>query len=256
MIISIIQADLIWEAKSENLQRLEELISTVRSGTDIVILPEMFNSGFTMNAAAVAEIPGSVTFGWMRGISRKMDLGICGSYIMEKTGSFFNTFVFVSPEGEMYSYDKRHLFSPGKENKHFTPGKERVVFRFRGVRICPTICYDLRFPVWSRNRNDYDLLINCANWPEGRKDVWATLLRARAIENQCYVAGANRIGIDGAGIGYCGESMITGPRGEILASGSLNTECVISAEISLIDLQGFRKKFPVWKDADKFEVHT
>jgi len=138
------------------------------------------------------------------------------------------------------------------EEKAFTHGRERVTFKFREVRICPNICYDLRFPVWSRNRNDYDLLINSANWPEARRDVWTTLLKARAIENQCFVAGANRIGADGTGIKYCGDSMIINPKGEIIAFAEKNKECVLTADISMKELSDFRKKFPVLKDSDNF----
>ncbi len=140
------------------------------------------------------------------------------------------------------------------EEALFTRGEKRIVFNFRGIRICPNVCYDLRFPVWSRNRNDYDLLINSANWPESRKDVWITLLKARALENQCFVAGVNRIGIDGAGISYCGDSMILGPKGEIIAEGRQNEECIISGEISIGELSDFRRKFPVWKDGDDFTI--
>ncbi len=181
--------------------------------------------------------------------------GMCGSYIVFADNQYFNRWIFVSPGGETWSYDKRHLFSPGGEDKLFTPGKERIVFSFRGMRICPIICYDLRFPVWSRNRNDYDLLINSSNWPESRRDVWITLLRARALENQSYVAGVNRIGVDGEGIKYCGDSMIIGPKGETIGSGRQNKECIVSGDISLPDLADFREKFPVLNDADQFTIY-
>jgi predicted amidohydrolase len=144
----------------------------------------------------------------------------------------------------------------GNEHAFFNRGMERIVFDYKGLRICPNICYDLRFPVWSRCRNDYDLLINSANWPQGRRDVWITLLRARAIENQCYVAGVNRVGVDGTGISYCGDSMIIGPKGEVIASDRQDSECVVSADISLGELRDFRSKFPVLDDGDAFTLEV
>lgn len=254
MKLTVVQTDIFWEDKTRNLERLGEIIASVPSGTDIVILPEMFNTGFSMNTAELSETPRSVTFEWMKSISEKGNFSVCGSYIIREGSRFFNRWVFVSERDDIYTYDKRHLFSPGNEDKSFTPGKKRVVFDYRGFRICPNICYDLRFPVWSRNRNDYDLLINSANWPESRRDVWTTLLKARAIENQCYVAGANRIGTDGEGLKYFGDSLILNPRGEIIASGDSYTENLVSGEIKIAELESFRSKFSVWKDADDFSI--
>jgi predicted amidohydrolase len=187
-------------------------------------------------------------------MAEKQHSGICGSYIVVDDRQYFNRWIFVSPDGEIRSYDKRHLFGPGGEDRLFARGRERIVFNFKGLRICPNICYDLRFPVWSRNRNDYDLLINSSNWPESRRDVWITLLKARALENQCYVAGVNRIGVDGTGIKYCGDSMIIGPKGETIASERQNVECIISGEVSLSELADFRKNFPVLNDGDNFNI--
>jgi omega-amidase len=254
MKITLIQTDIIWENKLKNLERIREIISVSPAGTDIIILPEMFNTGFSMNPGDLAEKPDSLTREWLQDIAATYGSGICGSYIIENDMHYYNRWIFVSPDNEIWSYDKRHLFSPGCEDQLFTRGKERIVFNFRGLRICPNICYDLRFPVWSRNRNDYDLLINSSNWPGSRRDVWLTLLKARALENQCYVAGVNRIGIDGTGVKYCGDSMIIGPKGETIASGSLNSECIVSGEISLSDLADFREKFPVLNDGDDFTL--
>ncbi|MFZ0280967.1 MAG: amidohydrolase [Bacteroidales bacterium] len=253
MKLTIVQTDIVWEEKLRNLERLGEIILSGPSENDIVILPEMFNTGFTMNTG-LSEAPGSVTFEWMKSISKKGNFGLCGSYIVREGSACFNRWIFVSGDDDVYTYDKRHLFSPGNEDKSFTPGKRRVVFNYRGFRISPNICYDLRFPVWSRNRNDYDLLINSANWPESRRDVWTTLLKARAIENQCYVAGANRIGTDGEGLKYFGDSVIVNPRGEIIASGGSYTESLVTGEISMDQLESFRNKFSVWKDADDFSI--
>jgi predicted amidohydrolase len=254
MNITLLQTDIVWENKEKNFRNLEELISSVTDCTDIIILPEMFNTGFSMNPAELSEAPVSGTLEWMRRVAKIKSSGVCGSYIVKEENHFFNRWVFVSPENEIWSYDKRHLFTPGGEKNNFARGSNRVVFNFRGVRICPNICYDLRFPVWSRIKNDYDLLINSANWPESRRDVWITLLKARALENQCYVAGVNRIGVDGTGINYCGDSMIFGPKGEIIASGEKNMQCAVHGEISTEELSDFREKFPVLNDADDFEV--
>ena len=254
MRLTLIQPDTIWENKFRNLERMGEMISAIPAGTDIIILPEMFNTGFSVDPVKLSEPPFSETFDWMKSISLEKNCGVCGSYIVSENGGFYNRWIFVSPDNETWIYNKRHLFSPGDEDKMFTRGNERIVFVFRGMRICPNVCYDLRFPVWCRNRNDYDLLINSSNWPESRSNVWITLLKARALENQCFVAGVNRIGIDGTGIKYCGDSMILGPKGEIIAEGKQNEECLISGEISIDELADFRKKFPVLKDGDNFTI--
>ncbi len=254
MKVSIIQPDIAWEDKSGNFAKIEKTLDHIK-GSDIVILPEMFNTGFTMNTARMGEPPASETFDWMIHFSEKGHFGLCGSYIVKERSRYFNRWIFVTPEKNSWHYDKRHLFTMGGEEKAFTPGKKRITFKFRGIRILPNVCYDLRFPVWSRNRNDYDLMINSACWPASRSSVWITLLKARSIENQCFVAGANRIGIDGEGIKYCGESMIINPYGEIISSSKRNEESIISAEISINELSAFRKKFPVLKDADDFTIH-
>ncbi|HNW57505.1 MAG TPA: nitrilase-related carbon-nitrogen hydrolase, partial [Bacteroidales bacterium] len=189
MKISIIQSDLFWEDKTSNFDTLGEMISPLYGKTDIVILPEMFNTGFSMSAERLGEPPEGETFNWMKSVAESGNFGLCGSYIIKENGNFFNRWVFIAPGNDYHYYDKRHLFMGG-EDKLFSPGKSRMVFRFRNVRIFPSVCYDLRFPVWNRNRNDYDLVIFAANWPESRSEVWNVLLKARAIENQCYVAGA------------------------------------------------------------------
>jgi omega-amidase len=256
MKITIVQPGLIWENKIANFRNLERLIPPLKEKTDLVILPEMFNTGFSMNAGELSESPEAETFTWMKTTSRKGNFGLCGSYMVKDNGNFFNRWMFVSPEEKFWYYDKRHLFSMGEEDKFFSAGKERLVFTFRGVRISPFVCYDLRFPVWSRNRNDYDLAVYSANWPEARRNVWNILLQARAIENQCFVAGSNIIGTDGNGINYCGNSSVVNPRGEIIAKASANEECSVSAEISIDELAEFRKKFPVLNDTDEFTIRT
>ncbi len=254
MRITVVQPDIEWENKKGNFATIERLISDIRTETDLVILPEMFNTGFSMNPERLNEPPNAETFEWLNNISQEGDFGICATYIVRDKNKFFNRWILVTPDGESWYYDKRHLFRITNEEQSFTRGKIRQVFTFRGVRICPNICYDLRFPVWSRNRNDYDLLINSANWPTARRDVWHTLLRARAIENQCFVVGSNRIGTDGAGINYSGDSMIIDPKGEVIVSAE-DKECSITANISMDELGEFRKKFPVLDDGDDFMIN-
>jgi omega-amidase len=255
MKISVIQPDIAWEDKILNFRNLEGMISPLYTKTDIVILPEMFNTGFSMKPAELYESPEGETFRWMKDLASKGNFGVCGSYVVREDMHFFNRWVFVSDEGEAWHYDKRHLFSMGGEDSLFRAGNSRLVFRYRGVRITPNICYDLRFPVWTRNRSEYDLIIYAANWPEIRRNVWNTLLKARAIENQCYVAGSNRTGTDGEGIKYCGDSMIVNPRGDLIEFAEGDEECSLTADISLTELDDFRKKFPVTNDADDFTLN-
>lgn len=254
MKLSVIQPDPEWENKAANLNKLEILISSINGISDLVILPEMFNTGFSMHTEALSEPPDGETYQWMKDMSLKFNCGICGSYMVSEGGLVYNRWVFVAPGEESSVYNKRHPFSMGGENKYFTPGKNRLVFSFKGVRISPYICYDLRFPVWSRSKNDTDLIIFAANWPAARKNVWSILLKARAIENQCYVAGSNRVGTDGMGIIYSGESMIIDPRGEIMSSADPDTEQYITSDISMVELADFRSKFPVFNDADSFTI--
>ncbi len=252
MRLTIVQYDIAWEAKEKNFERIEKLLGPGFGNTDLVVLPEMFSTGFSMDALKFSEPPGSLTCEWMAETASKGNFGLCGSFIAVENDQYYNRWLFVTPGKEVFIYDKRHLFSIEGEDKVYSPGRTRIVFSFRGIRICPNICYDLRFPVWSRNRNDYDLLINSANWPGSRRVVWQTLLRARAIENQCYVAGSNRTGIDGNGIFYTGDSVIIGPKGETISDSAENIEGLINGEISLSELDDFRRKFPVSEDADDF----
>lgn len=255
MKLSVIQPYPEWENKAVNLSKLEILISSLDGITDLVILPEMFNTGFSFHTGALSEASDGETYHWMKDMSLKFGFAICGSYMVSEGGLVYNRWVFVAPGEERYVYDKRHPFSIGGEDKYFSPGKNRLVFSFKGVRISPYICYDLRFPVWSRNKNDTDLMIFAANWPAARKNVWNILLKARAIENQCYVAGSNRIGTDGNGITYSGESMIIDPRGDIMSVADPDTEQCITSDISMDELVDFRRKFPVLGDADSFTIH-
>lgn len=255
MKITIVQPDIYWENRPANLNKLEKLLADIPEGTELVILPEMFTTGFSMDTLKLAEEINSETITWMKNQAGTKNIALCGSFIVKADGRCFNRFVFVSPEGITHLYDKRHLFSIGGENESFKAGKARAIFNYKDFRINAIICYDLRFPVWIRNRNDYDLLICVANWPESRRDAWNTLLRARAIENQCFVAGVNRVGKDNTGNIYAGESVILDPRGRMIAGIPAYEEGTVTAEIMVSDLIAFRKSFPVWKDADDFEIN-
>jgi predicted amidohydrolase len=251
MRISVIQTGLEWENVKGNLEKIEKIAEPL--STDLVILPEMFSTGFSMNISLAEEFKG-LTFRWLSELSKKGDFAVCGSYMVNDNGAIYNRFVFVSPEDDVYFYDKRHLFSIGEEDRHFTKGSSRLVFQYKTFRISPYICYDLRFPVWSRNKDEYDLAIYVSSWPQSRINVWNTLLGARAIENQCYVAGSNRTGIDGNGISHNGMSQILNPRGEIIAAAGTTETNIISADLSLKELSDFRMKFNVLNDGDDFVI--
>lgn len=253
MRIALIETSLHWGDVNKNLNHYEELLKSVESGCRMVFLPEMFSTGFTMEPeklepGAIEKVPQ-----WMSDMSVRYNIALGGSTVAAGKEGFFNRFYFCLPNGEMFYYDKRHLFRMGEEDQHYQPGKERKIFYFDGWRILPQVCYDLRFPVWSRNRGDYDLMVNVANWPSARQDVWSALLKARAIENQCYVAGVNRTGSD-PNVNYAGGSVVFSPKGEILSSSSKKNSQIIYANLDLNALNHFRRKFPVWKDADEFEV--
>lgn len=248
MITTIVQSDIIWAQPEENRRHLGAWMDGMAKA-DLYVLPEMFSTGFSTDAALVAEND-KATLAWMLQKAQELDAAIAGSVATEEGGRFFNRLYFVKPSGEVTAYDKRHLFTYGKEHLHFTAGQERVVVEWRGVRILLAVCYDLRFPVWTRNRKDYDMILYVASWPTSRVKVWNTLLKARAIENQCYVAGVNRVGEDPR-CQYCGASAIISPYGEEMASCEWDKECAATADIDMERLRAFRQKFPVLDDADE-----
>lgn len=252
--IALFQMDLVWEDCPANLLKIDHLLEKVSESTDIVFLPEMFTTGFSMKVAELAEPMDGSAMQWLRQRSRENNLAICGSLIIQENNHYFNRLVFVQPDGQVQHYDKRHLFTMGDEEKHYHKGSGRLIVNYKGWRICPLICYDLRFPVWSRNRDEYDLLVYAANWPRQRDEVWNTLLKARAIENQAYVAGINRVGMDGQQIPYSGHSQILDAKGICLASAEVEKEAIIPAALSYSALQRFRTAFPVLKDADTFNL--
>jgi predicted amidohydrolase len=248
MKITILQRDIEWANPSVNINRADEAIDR-NPGSDIYVLPEMFSTGFCTNPEGIAESDNSETLQWLKRKAAAIDAAIAGSVAVTKDGKFYNRFYFVKPDGSVTHYDKKHLFTYGGEHKRFTAGNERVVVEFRGVRILLEICYDLRFPVWARNRGDYDMIIYVASWPTPRVSAWSALLVARAIENQCYVAGVNRVGNDPA-CQYCGGSVVIDPYGKTIAACTDNLECEATATIDIEALQAFRAKFPVLNDAD------
>ena len=276
--VTLIQTDLYWENPTANLANLEEKIALISTQTDLIILPEMFNSGFTMNAKSVAEPMNFTTFKWLRQQAKKANAVITGSFIVKEGDKFFNRLIWMRPDGSYEKYDKRHLFRMGNEHLTFTAGTERIIVELKGWKICPLICYDLRFPVWSRQEGketgereereeretyslltphlsppSYDLLIYVANWPSARSQVWDILLRARALENQSYCIGVNRVGNDGMGLNYTGNSAIIDFKGNPTFY-QQNTEVIHSQSLNYQDLIYFRTKFPAYLDADNFTI--
>ena len=250
--VTLVQHALAWEDPEDNRRQFESLLDAAAPETDLVLLPEMFTTGFSMNALANAEEPGGAAEQWMRAMARKHDCALGGSVAIRSEGQVFNRFLFVTPD-ITHHYDKRHLFRMAGEHKRYAMGDERVVLEWRGWRIKPEVCYDLRFPVFSRNRNDYDLLLFVANWPAPRAMHWRTLLRARAIENLAAVVGVNRIGSDANGLSYSGDSLAVDARGELVA----DLEDREALETVILDgaaLQAYREAFPAHLDADDFHL--
>lgn len=250
MKITILQRNIEWANPALNVQRADEAIDR-NPGSDLYVLPEMFSTGFCTQPEGIAESADSDSLQWMKQKASQTGAAIAGSIAIHHEGKFYNRFYFVKPDGSVAQYDKKHLFTYGGEHHIFTPGDKRVVVEWKGVRILLEICYDLRFPLWARNKGDYDMILYVASWPTPRVNAWSALLVARAIENQCYVAGVNRVGTDPS-CEYCGGSVIIDPYGKTLASCADHQECEASAEVDMPALEAFRKKFPVLNDADKF----
>jgi predicted amidohydrolase len=253
--ITVVQSDLHWQNPQANLAMFEEKIWQIGQPTDLILLPEMFTTGFSMEAAHLAEPTGLTTFRWMQQQAAQTKAVVAGSYIVQEAGKYYNRLMAVFPDGTHAQYDKRHLFRLAGETEHYTAGKERLVLNIKGWRICPMICYDLRFPVWSRRHKDfqYDCLIYLANWPVPRVQAWATLLKARAIENQSYCVGVNRVGTDGIGLEYSGDSAVINYKGDELFTARY-TNCLHTVQLEYASLQAFRERFPFDLDADDFEV--
>ena len=248
MKITILQRDIVWADPTRNVQRADEAIDG-NPGSDLYVLPEMFSTGFCTQPEGIAEPAENRTVSWMKAKASQTGAAIAGSIAVHEDGRYYNRFHFVTPDGNVTTYDKKHLFTFGGEHNRFTAGSERVIVAYKGFRILLEICYDLRFPVWSRNRGDYDMIIYVASWPTPRVEAWKALLTARAIENQCYVAGVNRVG-DDPGNNYCGGSRVIDPYGKIMAECEDGREMEVTVEVDMEVLEAFRAKFPVLDDAD------
>ena len=254
MKVNIIQSDILWGDPKANTSHLDTLLESAPKA-DLYVFPEMFTTGFATLPGAAVESEPSYGLEWMKRKAAQLDAAIAGSVaLLQPDGKCVNRHYFVKPDGSVTLYDKRHLFGYGGEGERFKAGSERVTVEWKGVRFLLAVCYDLRFPVWLRNRGDYDAMIVVANWPEVRRFAWDTLIRARAIEDQCYVLAANRVGDDPA-CHYNGGTALIGPYGEDIATAPDSTETIVSGEIDMAHLEDYRKKFPVLEGADSFEIN-
>jgi predicted amidohydrolase len=258
--VTLIQTPLHWQDKQANISMLEEKIWEIEEETDLIVLPEMFNTGFSMEAKKMAEPMNLHTFKWMRQMASQMKAVITGSYIVNEGGKYYNRLIWMQPDGNYHTYDKRHLFRMANEDEHFSAGQKDLIVELKGWKIKPLVCYDLRFPVWSRNVSseqkdlEYDMLLFVANWPAVRVNAWDVLLQARAIENVSYCIGVNRIGDDGKGIAHNGHSAIYEPKGNALYFAD-DREEIKTITLSAEDLLRFREKFPAQLDADGFVIN-
>jgi predicted amidohydrolase len=257
--VTLVQNDTVWLDAAANRELIARALREAATPTDLIVLPETFTTGFTVDAVASAEGMEGASVAWMRSLAKSHDAAVTGSIVMRVDDAVYNRLIFATPDGDVCTYDKRHLFRMAKEQEWYASGRERLVVEFRGWRICPLVCYDLRFPVYSRNGAsadgvmDYDLLLYVANWPAPRHQVWVTLLRARAMENLCWVAGVNRAGTDGNGHPYQGGSTV------VDWLGNAEVECdaeptVAHAVLSYERLAEHRRRFPAWRDADRFTI--
>jgi omega-amidase len=258
--ITTIQSNLHWEDKAANLQMFEQKIGSIKENTEIVVLPEMFSTGFSMKPELLSETMDGETVRWMKRLAAEKKIILTGSVIIKDNDNFYNRLIWMQPNGQYGVYDKRHCFAYAEEDKHYTAGTKRLIASVKGWKINLQVCYDLRFPVWARQQPngksdpEYDVLIYVANWPEKRIHAWKTLLQARAIENQCYVVGVNRVGDDGNHIHYSGESMIIDPHGEILYN-KKDAEDIFTITLDKNKLQSIREKLPFLRDADDFRIN-
>ena len=259
--LTLIQTPLFWEDKGANLDLLSQKIAAIEEYTEIIVLPEMFSTGFSMQPAKFAETMDGPTIAWMRSLSAEKKAIITGSLIIVENEKYFNRLIWMLPNGQLGYYDKRHLFAYAGEDQHYSRGDKRLIASVKGWKINLQVCYDLRFPVWARqgqSNNDtinpeYDILLYVANWPEKRSHAWKTLLTARAIENQCFTVGVNRVGLDGNDIAHSGNTMVTGPLGEILYH-CADQQDVFTITLQKEDLIHTRDRYPFWKDADMFQL--
>ena len=251
---ALVQTDLIWENPEQNKQQLAAKIKGLTGKADLVILPEMFTSGFTMSPEAVAETMEGETVAWMKQMAAKTSAAICGSVVITDNGHYFNRFVFAMPDGSLETYDKRHTFTLAGEHEVYKAGSEKRIIHYKGWAICPLICYDLRFPVWARNTEDYDLLIYVANWPKPRIAAWDALLKARAIENMSYCIGVNRVGFDGNDYEYPGHSAVYDGLGSNMSNLKPGQEAIETITLDKMHLEAIRRRLKFLDDRDAFTV--
>ena len=250
--VTLIQTELEWEDVAANLRRFDHLIGSLQVATDLIVMPEMFTTGFSMNASALAEDMGGRAVVWLRETARRTAAVVAGSVMVIDDGRFYNRLCWAGPNSEMTTYDKKHLFRYAGEDQVYTAGSDSLLVELKGWKIKPFVCYDLRFPAWVRNTDHtYDLALFVANWPQRRAEHWKLLLQARAIENQAYVVGVNRIGTDGNGLYHSGDSSVIDPIGNILFR-SAHAPCVFTLTLERARLDDYRQSFPAWKDADQF----
>ena len=258
--VALVQTDLHWQDKTANLALLEEKIWSLKNSCDLIVLPEMFATGFSMESALLAEPMNLQVHKWMKQLAAQTGSVITGTVIISEGGNYYNRLLWVEPNGNTQYYDKRHLFRMANEDASFAPGEQLPIFSLKGWKICPQICYDLRFPVWARNRwtegnAAYDLLFYVASWPAARISAWDTLLPARAIENLSYAFGVNRVGVDGNQIAYKGHSAVYDFKGESLVN-LKEQEQIQVIHLNYTALEEYRSKFPAWKDADSYSLYT
>ena len=254
LIIAIIQTDLVWENPAKNRQHFTKIIESISEPVDLIILPEMFTSGFTMQPDNVSESMDGETISWLKELAIAKNTAISGSLVIEENSNYYNRMVFVFPDGNIETYDKRHTFTLAGEHKRYTAGSQKLIIDYKGWKICPLVCYDLRFPVWARNTENYDLLFYVANWPKPRIEAWITLLKARAIENMSYCVGVNRVGSDINGHEYTGNSVAFDALGKQVSTINPNEEGIEIITISKEHLTSTREKFKFLEDRDKFKI--
>ncbi|PTX22708.1 putative amidohydrolase [Pontibacter mucosus] len=252
--VTIVQTDLHWQDAEANRRMLSEKLAAAAPKTDLIVLPEMFTTGFSMTPQGIAEQADTTTLGWMQEEAKRHQAVLTGSVMVQEGERFLNRLYWVRPDGTYAQYDKKHLFRMAREHDTYTPGNERLIVELKGWNVCPLVCYDLRFPVWSRNTdNAYDLLLYVANWPKVRRQPWSTLLQARAIENLAYVVGVNRVGTDSNDHAYSGDSAIIHPKGYHLLE-TAEVEGIHTVTLSKKELEDFREAFPAHLDADRFSL--
>ncbi|WP_242117280.1 amidohydrolase [Aestuariivivens sediminicola] len=252
--VASIQSDLVWENPKKNRKQLSEKIKSIKADVDVIVLPEMFSTGFTMNASKVAEPMDGDTVSWMQKKAMKTRAAIVGSLIISEDNRFYNRLIFVEPSGALFYYDKRHTFTLANEHKVYTAGNKKLIIDYKGWKICPLICYDLRFPVWSRNVEEYDILLFVANWPKPRIQAWDILLKARAIENMCYCIGVNRVGTDEAQNEYCGHSAVYDILGNAITPLKPNREHIEIVTLEKKHIHFYRTKLQFLSDRDHFSL--